>query len=280
MSYSFPKNSPNGEEITLENGVTYKYNSIKKSWEILDNESVMPKSGGDFTGKVEFHKPFLDGENGLGFIIKGAIGENYSTTTVSEQDAELFGVYHNNNAVDAINYRGKIDGPKNIVTREYVDDRVVSASSNSLVMLHSGSGYAYKFVDKGILSSSQFASESTFSSLSYLYLSQLWSQKNGWTPVVNYDSTQNSTIEVRQINNDGSTLLIIRAGINSIEQAEWSQYDAKLTLNRFWSKPGYSFSKYNDYTFMIHSLVERPESLAATFDLANDEEYMRKTKRR
>jgi len=36
MSYSFPKNSPNGEEVTLENGVTYKYNSIKKSWEILD----------------------------------------------------------------------------------------------------------------------------------------------------------------------------------------------------------------------------------------------------
>ena len=41
MSYSFPKNSPNGEEVILENGVTYKYNSIKKSWEILDSEEHM-----------------------------------------------------------------------------------------------------------------------------------------------------------------------------------------------------------------------------------------------
>ena len=42
MSYSFPKSSPNGEEVTLENGVTYKYNSIKKSWvvaAILDSNS-------------------------------------------------------------------------------------------------------------------------------------------------------------------------------------------------------------------------------------------------
>ena len=37
MSYAFPKNSPNGEEVALENGVTYKYNGIKKSWEILSS---------------------------------------------------------------------------------------------------------------------------------------------------------------------------------------------------------------------------------------------------
>ena len=37
MSYAFPKNSPNGEEVTLGNGVTYKYNGIKKSWEILNS---------------------------------------------------------------------------------------------------------------------------------------------------------------------------------------------------------------------------------------------------
>ena len=37
MSYSFPKNSPDGEEVALENGVTYKYNGIKKSWEILNS---------------------------------------------------------------------------------------------------------------------------------------------------------------------------------------------------------------------------------------------------
>ena len=51
MSYSFPKNSPNGEEVILENGVTYKYNSIKKSWEVLDSDvyattTVSLNSGG------------------------------------------------------------------------------------------------------------------------------------------------------------------------------------------------------------------------------------------
>ena len=38
MSYSFPKNQANGTEIELENGVTYVYNSAKKSWEILSPE--------------------------------------------------------------------------------------------------------------------------------------------------------------------------------------------------------------------------------------------------
>lgn len=35
MSYSFPKNQEDGTEIELENGVTYRYNSVKKTWEIL-----------------------------------------------------------------------------------------------------------------------------------------------------------------------------------------------------------------------------------------------------
>ena len=126
-------------------------------------------------------------------------------------------------------------------------------------------------------SSSQFSSDSHQASGSYLYISRLWGQKRGWTQVVNYDRTEDTIIEVWQINSDGSTLLIIRAGINSIEQAEWTQHDAKLTLNRFWSKPGYSFSKFNDYTFMIHGLVERAELISPLGYSRGDEVKMQPT---
>ena len=48
MSYTFPKNQENGTEIELENGVTYVYNSAKKSWEITSPEPE-ESSGGLFT---------------------------------------------------------------------------------------------------------------------------------------------------------------------------------------------------------------------------------------
>ena len=40
MSYSFPKDQPDGTEVTLDNGVTYKFNSPKKSWEVLSAGSL------------------------------------------------------------------------------------------------------------------------------------------------------------------------------------------------------------------------------------------------
>ena len=36
MSYSFPKDQANGTEIQLSNGVTYKYNALKKTWGVED----------------------------------------------------------------------------------------------------------------------------------------------------------------------------------------------------------------------------------------------------
>ena len=136
------------------------------------------------------------------------------------------------------------------------------------VMLHSGSGYKYRFVDKGILSSSQFTAGSNQASGDYLYLHRLWGQKRGWTQVVNYDRTQNSIIEVWE---DGDVpVLIIRAGIHTIEQSEYTRDDAKLKLNRFWSKPGYTFGKFKDYILMIHGLTER-EVLISPLSLPDDE---------
>ena len=37
MSYSFPKNQKDGTEIELANGVTYIYNDLKKTWEVLSS---------------------------------------------------------------------------------------------------------------------------------------------------------------------------------------------------------------------------------------------------
>ena len=225
-------------------------------------------TGQDGEGLLVVPRPV---EDRRGFAIRGNNADG------DEQDM-LYTYTNPNGTPDAANYVGKIDSPKNLVNKAYVDSKVQSSSSSqSPVMLHSGSGYAYKFVDKGILSSSQFSSDSHQASGSYLYMSRLWGQKRGWTQVVNYDRTEDTIIEVWQINSDGSTLLIIRAGINSIEQAEWTQHDAKLTLNRFWSKPGYSFSKFNDYTFMIHGLVERAELISPLGYSRGDEVEMQPT---
>ena len=54
MSYSFPKNSEDGEEVTLDNGVTYRFNSLKKSWEVLNSGST---SGGMSLHSVSHSAP-------------------------------------------------------------------------------------------------------------------------------------------------------------------------------------------------------------------------------
>ena len=114
----------------------------------------------------------------------------------------------------------------------------------------------------GSLNEDQFTSDSDqASSGNTLYLSRLWGQKRGRTQVVNYDRTQNSTIEVWEADSD-VPVLIMKAGIQTIVQSEHSQDDARIAMNRFWSKPGYSFSKSRNYTFMLHGLVERAELIS------------------
>ena len=54
MSYSFPKNSEDGAEVSLDNGVTYRFNSLKKSWEVLNSGST---SGGMSLHSVSHSAP-------------------------------------------------------------------------------------------------------------------------------------------------------------------------------------------------------------------------------
>jgi len=183
---------------------------------------------------------------------------------------------------DAANYVGKIDSPKNLVNKGYVDSKAQS-SSKSPVMMHSGSsvgGRTYNYVDPGSINEYQFSANSSNASGDTLYMFRAWSQKYGWTQVLDYDCTEDTTIEMWQHNTNSDPLLIMRSGIREIVESQYSRHDAKILLNRFWIKPDYKFSKFNGYTFMINGLVERPASLVATVDLDNDEEYMRKTKGR
>ena len=41
MSYAFPKGQPNGTEIELSNGVTYKYDAIKNTWGVQGVEGQL-----------------------------------------------------------------------------------------------------------------------------------------------------------------------------------------------------------------------------------------------
>jgi len=57
VSYAFPKKQPNGTEITLENGVTYKYDSIKNTWgvqgvegQLINKEYIDTAVGGNAVG--------------------------------------------------------------------------------------------------------------------------------------------------------------------------------------------------------------------------------------
>ena len=169
------------------------YNQVKwtnRNGDIL-NINGGTQAGAKFGGKVEFKKPYLDTENGLGFLIKGAIGDNYNTTTVSEQDAELFGVYHNNNAVDAINYRGKIDGPKNIATKEYVDNNVDTYSLTS-------GPVSYRKKGNESIGDSQFGVVgSTVGSTNVIFLNKLYLHNSeGEQLVKDYEATNDTWFEV------------------------------------------------------------------------------------
>ena len=78
---------------------------------------------------VTIVKPFDDATDGNAFTIEGATVDDYSSEDAADvvnQRGRLLGVYHNANAPDAINYHGKITNPKNIVTKEYVDDAVAN----------------------------------------------------------------------------------------------------------------------------------------------------------
>jgi hypothetical protein len=125
-------------------------------------------------------------------------------------------------------------------------------------MLHSGYDNKYSYVSLGPLGNNQMTSGSLQASGNTIYLYRAYNQRGGSTMVVYYDCTEDSEIEIWEHKAVGEPMLVVRAGILQISSSPYSNSDAKLTLNRFWSKPNYSFSNTNEYTFMIRGLVETP----------------------
>ena len=206
-------------------------------------------SSGDGNALLVVPRP---SDNRRGFAIRGRNADG------DEEDI----LYTYTNPVgtpDAINYLGKMDSEKNLVNKAYVDS-IVQSSSGSPVMLHSGHKVTYSYIEPGSVNEYQFFSDSyDIGSGECLYMFRAWGQKYGWTQILDYDCTENTTIELwQETSND--PLLIMRAGIREIVQSPHSKYDAKLSLDRFWTKSDYRYSKYNGYSFTIHGLVERPSS--------------------
>jgi len=186
------------------------YNQVKWTTRKGDILNISGGTGANakFGGKVEFKKPLLDTENGDGFIVKGAVGDNYSTTTVSEQDGNLLSVYHNNNAVDAINYKGKITSPNNIVTKEYVDNNVDTYSLTS-------GGEVYRKKGNVVLGDKEFGVvASSVGSTNVVFLNKLYlNDAEGVQLVKDYEATNDSWFEVYK-----NSALILRM---QIKKSSW-----------------------------------------------------------
>ena len=165
--------------------------------------------------------------------------------------------------------------PNHLTTKAYVDSQV-QAYSGSPVTLTSGWDKKYSFKPLGSLNEREMSGTSLLSTgvlSTSIYLYRAYKQSGDHMPVLNYDRTEDSMIEVWEWNS-GDNIPILRAGIKEIKVSSESQYDAELVLSKFWAKPGYNWSNARYYTFILHGLVQRPYRFATPIPankLSNDE---------
>ena len=222
MSYSFPKSSPNGEEITLENGVTYKYNSIKKSWEILDSEEhigYVKKFGGDsMEGPLNISTQPGTGSrdsrriNTLGVYSNSdnsslQLGANNTRIYVGSNDTSFNGPIK----VDEIQEKTVGGGIKianrvilntegvkedEAVTKKYVDDQVSSAGATLHTLTTKGTTYRFS---NGLdaPTDTSFRTESINVEYNTKYhFKKLWTSSGYDAFLKNYKPTLSTTLEI------------------------------------------------------------------------------------
>ena len=159
-------------------GANAKYTGkMTEDSHLVNKGFIVPKEGGTFTGKVLFNKPFSNSTESSGFTVKGAISDDYSAT-VSEQNGDMLSVYHNSNAADAVNYRGKITAAKNIATKEYVDNSIVSATGELYTLSTCGNHYTFNNGLDAPTNTSFRTDTSSHSSLKEFHFKQLWTSEN------------------------------------------------------------------------------------------------------
>ena len=69
---------------------------------------------------------YVPSVSGYGFRVRGKIGDHYSDTTTTNNNTHLLYTYHHSGETDEIKYFGRITDPKNLSTKEYVDDEIAA----------------------------------------------------------------------------------------------------------------------------------------------------------
>ena len=196
----------NGDILNISGGTgaNAKYTGKMTDDKNLVNKGfIVPKEGGEFTGKVLFNKPFANNIESPGFTVKGAISNDYSAT-VSEQNGDLLSAYHNSNASDAINYRGKITATNNITTKGYVDRYSLTSGPES-----------YRKKGNVVLGDKEFGVvASSVGTTNVVFLNKLYlNDAEGVQLVKDYEATNDSWFEVYK-----NSALILRM---QIKQSSW-----------------------------------------------------------
>ncbi len=211
-------------------------------------------------------------------VIKSAEGSSHNFGLHSQDNSTAFWIKNKaNNYIFSVQNDGRlIAGPENspfiatkanhITTKSYVDSQIQS-SSGSPRLLHSGWDIKYKYVALKSLDQKEFALNSSASSANTMYLFKAWNQDGYSVRVLDYQATQDSYIEIWEYDTS-NPMPVLRAGIKKIEQSVYSQHDSKITLERIWGKPSYTFNTYRYYSFVIRGLSVGASS--ASIDIPDD----------
>ncbi len=271
------------EEITLESGAVKFQVTVEQSeggvvgetsrvrvkiFEIpeVDISTLMPKSGGTFTGEVKHKKNIFieptmpsrfvniinryatnaDGSSagtgnqtfGINFDLDyGNTG--YNTVKFSNRVADILTL--KGGTKPSAKYRGEIEHEHDIVTKEYVDN-------NATPTLHTltSAGNTMKYVSARSLNDNQFgASNASMGSNKTFYFYKLY-DANGATATANsYEATESTMLEIWS-NGD----LIIKTGLKNWQPSSYSSGDRQASISGY-GPMTYSGSLSTSYNYGV-----------------------------
>jgi len=215
----------------------------------VDLDSLMPKSGGTFTGEVKHKKDILieptmpnrfvniknryatnpDGSDagtgnttfGINFDLDyGNTG--YNTVKFTNRVADILSI--KGGAKPTVKYRGEIEGEHDIVTKEYVDN-------NSASPLHTltSAGNTLKYVSPKSLNTGEFSANTTnMGSNKTFYFFKLHNAKDETILVRNYETTESTMLEIWT---NGE--LIIKTALKDWKESSYSSGDIQAKISDY-----------------------------------------------
>ena len=218
-----------------------------------------------------------ESETTSSIVVKTPEGKSHNFGLHSQEGSTAFWIKNKNDAyVFSVQNDGRlIAGPEStpfiatkanhLTTKSYVDSQLRSSGSPQL--LHSGWNRKYKYVGVKSLDINEFATNFQASTADEIWLFKAYNQDGLAVKVLDYDCTGDSFIELFEWS-EFSLVPVLSAGISRISQSSYAVHDAKLSLNRFWAKDGYTFNAYRYYVFTIRGLVARASG--AFIDIPDD----------